>query len=140
DVSTREADDSPVRVVLAFDGDRSRFSVRDTALSELAHLLTGEELPYATLMYVWGNEQAQGSLVSSLRTERIRKIILEAGPGQLGRWLDYERDIHADYQRAFGEPPGALIGIGIMTDADNTKSSALAWYGPIQIMPTRPPA
>jgi hypothetical protein len=45
--------------------------------------------------------------------------------------LDYERDIRADYRKAFGEEPGRLIAVGIMTDTDNTKSTAQAWYGPV---------
>ena len=42
DLALREGDDAPVRVVLAFEGDRSRFSPRDAVLSELARALTGE--------------------------------------------------------------------------------------------------
>jgi hypothetical protein len=51
----------------------------------------------------------------------------------LNQWLSYERNIRADYEKAFGEPPGALIGIGLMTDSDNTQSNAQAWYGPIRL-------
>src|SRR4030095_8911193 len=50
DMALRDADASPVRVVLTFEGDRSRFSARDGMLSELMLTLTGEEMPYATLM------------------------------------------------------------------------------------------
>ncbi|MVQ30337.1 MULTISPECIES: DUF3047 domain-containing protein [Ramlibacter] len=132
DLATRDADDSPVRVMLAFDGDRSRLSAKDAMLSELMRTLTGEEMPYATLMYVWCNQRAPGTVIRSPRTERIRKLVLESGPNKLNRWLEYERDIRADYERAFGEPPGALIGVAIMTDSDNTRSLAKAWYGPVR--------
>ncbi|HSV45109.1 MAG TPA: DUF3047 domain-containing protein [Ramlibacter sp.] len=135
DMALREADDSPVRVILAFEGDRSRWSARNAMLSELARTITGEEMPYATLMYVWCNKRAPGSVIQSPRTDRIRKIVLESGPDKLNRWLDYERDIRADYQRAFGEAPGALVGIAIMTDSDNTRSRASAWYGPVRLVP-----
>ena len=50
DLTQRDTDDSPVRVVLAFEGDRSKFSAKNAMLSELALALTGEALPYATLM------------------------------------------------------------------------------------------
>ncbi len=128
----RDQDDAPVRVVLAFEGDRSKFSARDAMLSELAHALTGEPMPYATLMYVWGNESPPDTLLHNTRTSRIRKIVMESGPGKLGQWLEYERDVRADFEKAFGEPPGALVSIGIMTDTDNTRSSATAWYGPLR--------
>jgi hypothetical protein len=134
DLATRDKDDSTVRVVLAFEGDRSRFTPRDAALSELVRAVTGEELPYATLMYVWCNRREPGTVIRSPRTDRIRKLVVESGPRRLNQWLEYERDIRADYERAFGEPPGALVGIGIMTDSDNTHSQARAWYGPVRFV------
>ena len=133
DLMQPDASDSPVRLVLAFEGDRSKFSAKNAMLSELALALTGEPLPYATLMYVWGTDHAPGNVIVSKRTDRIRKLVLESGPQRLGRWLDYERDIKADFETAFGEAPGALVGIGIMTDTDNTRGQALAWYGPIKL-------
>ena len=133
DLARREAHDSPVRLVLAFDGDRSGFSMKNAMLSELALTLTGEPLPYATLMYVWCNECAKETLYISPRTDRIREIVLETGPERLGQWLNYQRDIRADYVTAFGQAPGALVGVGIMTDTDNTRQSAVAWYGPISL-------
>ena len=136
DLALRDKDDAPVRVVLAFDGDRRRLSQRDAALSELARAITGEDMPYATLMYVWSGTRAAGTVVASPRTDRIRRLVVESGAARLDRWLDYERDIRADYEHAFGEPPGALIGIAVMTDSDNTGTRTHAWYGPVRLLPT----
>lgn len=138
DMSLREYDDSPVRVVLAFEGDRSKFSGQNAMLSELAHVLTGEPLPYATLMYVWCNTCEPGSVILNPHTDRIRKMPLESGTGKLNRWMDYERAVHADFVKAFGEEPGALTSISIMTDTDNTKSIARAWYGRVLLLPKYP--
>lgn len=135
DMALRDKDDAPVRIVLAFEGDRTRLSPRDAALSELARALTGEEMPYATLMYVWCNSRAPGTVIHNPRTDRIRKLVVESGPRRLNQWLEYERDIGADYERVFGEKPGALVGIAIMTDSDNTRSRARAWYGPVRMVP-----
>ena len=134
DMTQRDSDDSPVRLVLAFEGDRSKFSAKNAMLSELALALTGEPLPYATLMYVWGTHSAPESVIINTRTDRIRKLVIESGSGRLDRWLDYERDVRADYEKAFGEAPGALVGIAIMTDTDNTRQQAKAWYGPVSLM------
>ena len=133
DMALRDTDDSPVRIVLTFEGDRQKFSSKNAMLSELARALTGEELPYATLMYVWCNTRAPGAVIVNPRTDRIRKLVVESGAARLKQWIDYERDIRADYEKAFGEAPGALIGIGIMTDSDNTRSSTQAWYGPVRL-------
>lgn len=135
DLAMRDGDDAPVRIVLAFEGDRSRFTPRDTALAELMRTVTGEEMPYATLMYTWCNRRPAGSIVRSPRTDRVRTLVVESGPARLNDWLEYERDIRADYERAFGEPPGALVGIAVMSDSDNTRSRTQAWYGPVRLLP-----
>ncbi len=133
DLGTRQGDDSPVRLVLAFEGDRANFSAKDAALNELTRLVTGKEMPYATLMYVWCNKRPVGSIIHNARTDRIRKIVIESGGQGLRQWRNYERDIRADFEAAFGEAPGNLVGIGIMTDSDNTHSQTQAWYGKISL-------
>lgn len=142
DLAQRETADAVVRVLLSFDGDRSKLSARDHVLSELVLLMTGEPLPYATLMYVWCPRREPGSVIINPRTDRIRNLVVESGPARLNQWLDYERDVRTDYRKVFGEEPGRLIGIAIMTDSDNTGSHARAWYGPVELggaMPSRHP-
>ncbi len=73
-MSLQEFDDSPVRVVLAFEGDRSKFSAKNAMLSEFAHLLTGEPLLYATLMHVWCNECKPEDIILNPDNDRIRKL------------------------------------------------------------------
>ncbi len=134
DLSQADVSDSPVSIVLAFDGDHGRLSARNRMLFDLAQALMGEPPPYATLMYVWDNRAAPESVILSPRTDRVRKIVVESGPSRVGQWLQYERDVLADYRRAFGEEPGALIGVALMTDADNTASRASADYGEVRLM------
>jgi Protein of unknown function (DUF3047) len=134
DMGHRDFDDSPVRVVLAFDGDRSRFSAKNAMLNELTRALTGDEMPYAVLMYVWSKQRPVGEIIHSPRTDRIRKLVIESGSEKLGHWQLYERNIATDFQDVYNEPPGALIGMGIMTDTDNTRTSTKAWYGALQVL------
>lgn len=131
DVRQRHTEDAAARLVLAFDGDSARLSARNQALFELAAAVTGERPPFATLMYVWDATAPVGEVVTNPRTDRIRKIVLESGPAHLNQWRSYRRDIAADFQAAYGEPPGALVAVALMTDADNTGGEALAWYGPV---------
>ena len=133
DVRESETGDAVVRVMLAFDGDPSRLSARTRMMFDLMQSLSGEPPPFATLMYVWDSQAEVGSVVLNKRSDRIRKIVLESGPTHLGQWRSYERDVRADYRRAFGEDPGALIGLAVMTDSDNTQSRAEAWYGEIRL-------
>lgn len=138
DMTLREFDDSPVRVVLAFEGDRAKFSTKNAMLSELAHVLTGEPLPYVTLMYVWCNDCEPNKIILNPLTDRIRKLPLESGTHKLNEWMSYEREVRADFIKAFGEEPGLLSSISIMTDTDNTKSVARAFYGPVRLTPKSP--
>lgn len=135
DLTDAQNEDSPVRIVLAFNGDWTRLAPRAHRMSELTRLLTGEPLPYATLVYVWSNTEPVGTIVVNPRTDRIRKLVVESGPEPLGRWRDHERDVQADFLRAFGEPPGPLMAVALMTDTDNTQSRLKAWYGPLTLQP-----
>lgn len=134
DLSVPERSDSPVRILFAFDGDRSRLSLRNRAVFDLAETLTGEPPPYATLMYVWDNRAAPESLFHGHRTDRVRKIVVESGAARCGQWLHYRRDLAADFRRAFGEEPGRLIGIALMTDTDNTGAHASGRYGEVRLI------
>jgi len=133
DMGERDSEDSPVRLILAFEGDRTRFSAKNTMLSDLTEALTGEPLPYATLMYVWCNHRPVDTVIVNPRTDRVRKWVVESGPAHIRQWRQYQRDIRADFEKAFGEAPGALVGLAIMTDSDNTRSQVRAWYGDIRL-------
>jgi hypothetical protein len=133
DVQQAEHADAPARVIFAFTGDSSKLSARNQAMFELARVLTGEEPPYATLMYVWDDKAPVESVIVNARSDRVRKIVVESGPAHLRQWRNYRRDLAADFRRAFGEAPGVLVGIAVMTDADNTQSRAETWYGPITL-------
>ncbi len=60
-------------------------------------------------------------------------VAVNSGPQNAGKWMTVKRDIVADYRKAFGEAPPAVIGIAIMSDSDNTGESATAWYGDIRL-------
>lgn len=133
DLAVSSQADSAVRVVLAFDGDRARWTPKNHRLSEMSRLLTGEELPYASLVYVWSHKDPPGTVVVNPRTDRIRKLVLDSGTVNVGRWRDHVRDVRADFRLAFGEEPGPLLLVGLMTDTDNTDSQLTAWYGALTL-------
>lgn len=131
DLGRAEVADSPVRVGFAFDGDMARLSRRNRLQFQLIETLTGEAPPFATLMYVWDNHAAPESVIPGARSDRVRNLVLEHGDTHLRRWRDYRRNLFDDFQRAFGEPPGRLTAMALMTDTDNTGSAVEAWYGDV---------
>ncbi len=65
-------------------------------------------------------------------------IVIESGDKNKNTWMQEKRNIADDYRLAFGEEPPIISGVAIMTDSDNTKESAVAWYGDITFFQNSP--
>ncbi|WP_121490478.1 DUF3047 domain-containing protein [Cupriavidus plantarum] len=133
DNAEKQREDAPLRLFVAFDGDHSTLSLRDQLMFEMARITTGREMPYATLMYIWGGRRGEGTVLSNPHTDRVRMIVVDSGTRHANEWRCHERDLRADYKKAFGTDPGKVIAVGLMTDTDNTKTRAEAWYGDIAL-------
>jgi hypothetical protein len=131
DNRTRHLEDSPVRVVVTFDGDIDSLPFAERVFFDNFKLVTRQAMPYATLMYIWENKAPVNTVLPNLHTSRIKMIVAESGEAKVGRWQDLVRNIHDDYKRAFNEEPGRVTSVAVMTDTDNTGESVRAWYGDI---------
>ena len=83
-------------------------------------------LKYMILKYVWATIGTVGSFCQSKRGWFLDRntILLEVG-GPLGVWKTEEVDARAEFVRAFGvklEDVPDLVGIGLMTDGDQSSS------------------
>ena len=132
DNASRTADDSPVRVIVAFDGDKSKFDFEDSALAQTVKLFSGREMPYATIQYIWENKLPTETVLDNARTSRAKMLVVESGPQRLGQWINFQRNVKQDYERLFGEAPGPIIFVGVMTDSNATGSHTSAYYGDIR--------
>ena len=128
------ADDAPLRILVAFDGNKSKLPLKEKMTFEMANLISGQEMPYATLMYIWSGKSPVDTIITNAHTSRIKMIVVDSGWDNLGRWHKHQRDLAADYKRAYGEAPGEVIGIALLTDTDNTKSETRAFYGDIELI------
>lgn len=138
DLADSDASDAPVQLLVAFDGDRALLSARNAMLSELLLLVTGQAMPYASMVYVWANEHPVGTVIRDPRSDRIRYLVVEQGSGNLRKWVYHQRDIHADYRRVFDEEPGPVVGMAIMTDTDNTRTHTRGVFGPVTLVNKEP--
>lgn len=129
-----QKDDAPLRIMVAFDGDKSKLPFKEQMIFEMAKVISGHDMPYATLMYVWASNSPLETIYTSSRTSRIKMIVVNSGPNDLGAWQMHRRNLKDDYQNAFGEPPGKVIGLGLMTDSDNTRTQVSALYGDIELI------
>ena len=139
DNTTKQYEDSPVRVVVSFAGDLDSLPLDDRMFFDNVRLMTRQQLPYATLMYIWENRAPRDSVLPNLHTSRIKMIVAESGRDKVGQWQDFTRNVLEDYRRAFKEEPGRITAIAVMTDTDNTGENAHAWYGDIVFRRIAPP-
>jgi hypothetical protein len=131
DNTQRRAEDSPVRLLVTFQGDTSNWSYKDKLFALEIKILTGYDLPYATLMYIWENRAPVGTVIANQNTTRIKMIVAESGGERVGQWREEVRNVYEDYKRAFGAEPPITRTVGIMTDTDNTGGRIQAFYGDI---------
>ncbi len=131
DNSVASKEDSPVRILLEFDGDKSKLSVSERSQIATGKLLSGRELPDATLMYIWSNKEPAGKVIPNPHTRRVQMVVASSGALGVGAWQTLSRNAVEDFRRAFGEDPGKLIGAAVLTDTDNTGENVEAWYGDI---------
>lgn len=134
DANVRPTEDSPARVILGFDGDKDTLPFSDQILFETARVFTGYDFPYATLMYIWDSKTPVGTVLNSNRSSRIKMLVVANSEMGVGHWQKFNRNIVDDFEKAFGEKPGKLIGVGVLTDTDNMGETVEAWYGDIQLM------
>jgi hypothetical protein len=124
-------EDSPVRLVFEFDGDKKKLSFGDRAALSLSESVSGREAPYAQLMYIWSNSAPVSTIIPNPRTTRVQMIVASSGAGGVGQWQSLSRNLREDYKRVYNEEPGKLTAYGVLTDTDNTGESVTAWYGDI---------
>jgi hypothetical protein len=133
DARTKAGDDYPARIYVAFEFQPDKAGFFERAKRKTVEVLFGEELPGNALNYIWANTLPAGSMVPNAFTDQTMMIAVNSGADQAGEWVTVERDIVADYREAFGEQPPRIVGVAIMTDADNTGESATAWYGDVTL-------
>ena len=87
-----------------------------------------------SLEYIWDENLPEGTIITSPYFSNIKLIVTESGRSNIGQWVFEERDIYQDYKRAFGSAPSGYVGaIALMTDTDNTLSTAEATYKDIKM-------
>ena len=131
DLRIKTGDDYAARLYVAFKFDPQKASLWERMLHAMASTRAGKELPGTVLTYIWANKAPQGTAVDNPYTAQAKMIALRSGNQEAGHWKTEKRNIADDYLKLFGDPPPPCMGIGIMTDTDNTGESTTAYYGDI---------
>lgn len=134
DLKLKAADDAALKVCAMFDMPLDKLGFLERNLVRLARSSTGEKIPGATLCYVWDHKLPVGSELPNAFSKRLRYIVLDSGEQKLGQWVNHERDLAADLQRAFGhefDTPPPLIAVVVGADSDNTQGKSLAYLADV---------
>ena len=113
DETTKSGDDYPARVYVVFSDGLFFWQTR-------------------ALNYVWSGGRAKGSSWPNAYTDRSINIAVQSGPTNVGKWVSQSRNVLNDYKRLVGEDIKQAEGIAIMTDTDDSKMSATAYYGDVK--------
>lgn len=79
------------------------------------------------LQYAWGGAHGRGAIIPSPYQpgQGVTVALRQAGTGAFSENVD----LAADYARAFGGMPGALVGLAVSGDSDDTSSVIRASIG-----------
>lgn len=139
DLQRKSGDDVPLKVCALFDMPLARLGLAERSLLRLARSVSTEFLPSATLCYVWDQKLPEGTELPNAYTHRVRYIVVNSGTVQLKQWVSHERNLAADFLKAFGHesdglvPP--LVAILIGADSDTTDGSSLAYASDLVLTP-----
>ena len=132
-IGQKAGDDFPARIYITFEYDPEKATFFETFEHQVGKTIFGEDLPASSLAYIWATSEPVETLAPNPYTDRLRMIVVQSGQQNLNKWIEEKRDLYRDYKKAFGKEPTAVSSIVIMTDTDNTKGSAVAYYGDIYL-------
>jgi hypothetical protein len=138
DILSKAGDDAALKVCVMFDHPLERVPFVERHVLRMARSVSGEDLPTATLCYVWDSVHPVGLQGASPYTQRVRFITLQGQGAPLAQWQTETRDVAADFAKLFadewpsGTSPPPVRAVLIGADSDNTGAQSVAWVQSIQ--------
>jgi Protein of unknown function (DUF3047) len=137
-LKSKNGDDAALKVCLSFDMPMEKVPFADRAKLRLAQFLSHDHLPTATLCYVWAHAEPVGTDFDNPFTGRVHYIVLNSGESQLKTWQSHQRNVQADFLKAYGDESKAVpavTAIIVGADSDNTLGSSLGYVSDIALKP-----
>ena len=121
-----------VEQVLQNDHEQGRSS--DDFAARLYLVIDGGFMPWKTraLNYVWSSQLPVGELWKNPyagKSAMMLAVRSNTSPGKI--WFAETRNVYEDLEHAFGHKIRYIDAVAIMTDTDNTDSTAQTYYGDI---------
>lgn len=112
DETKKSGDDYPARVYVVISG--GFFFWRTRAIS-----------------YTWTSKEPKGSVWPNAFTDNATMVAMQSGDELLGQWVTEKRNVLEDIKNLLDLDTTEINAVAIMTDTDNSKQSATAYYGNI---------
>jgi len=112
--------------------DERKSSTNDSAVSVYA-VFPHTPVSVKSVKYIWSRVVPVGThLTSSAGNTQVR--VLRTGPDKVGQWVEEQVDVREDYRRYFGgSDVPRPAGIAVLTDSDDTKSTARGDYAGFRV-------
>lgn len=146
DLLAKGGDDAALKVCVMFDHALVSVPFVERTLLRVARSVSGENLPAATVCYVWDSAGPAPREGINPYTRRVRFISLQGRNSPLTRWMSESRDVLQDFANLFADelPLGAqtsraelpaVTTVLIGADSDNTASHSLGWVADLRWAP-----
>jgi hypothetical protein len=86
-----------------------------------------------SIKYVWSASLSMGTITESPYNSKTKIVVMRNQSSPMDEWVSETVNVYADYQRLFGDEIESVQAIGLMSDSDNTQSTAVAHYKAIMI-------
>ena len=112
DETTKAGDDFAARIYVVFSGGIAFWKTR-------------------ALNYVWSGQKPIGTSWPNAFTKNSINIVVQSGQKRTKEWVQESRNVRDDFLKLMGEDMKIADGVAIMTDTDNSKGAATAYFGDI---------
>jgi hypothetical protein len=107
--------------------DERKSATNDSVLSVYAVFPTSRFSTPKSVKYIWSAVVPKGTRVTS-SAGRTQGVILESGSRRSGEWVEERVNVLADFKKYHGDAVLKPEGIAVLTDSDDTKSTAIGDY------------
>ncbi len=126
-------EDAPLRVLVAFDGDRATLPEAEQQAIQARQESVGARTAVCRADVHLERPGAGGHRHPLGPHQPGEDAGRRVGASGLGSWQSVQRNLADDYRRAYGAEPGPVLGVAVMTDTDNTGTKAVGQYAGIRI-------
>jgi hypothetical protein len=83
--------------------------------------------------YIWDSTAPKGAAQASgfIPLVHVFAMVCESGASLLNQWVSENRNVAADYQRAYGKPAPHVKGLRIQINSQHTGATAESYFGEV---------